>query len=283
MHLQRRPGILCSNDAKSCYDCILHAIASLALQRLGMPIQPINCMLVTIQEFKHHIRTAHGTSESALENDSNISFQGICQGNGAGPTIWVAVSAPLIEMMRNAGHGITYKAPLSHAKDHLVGFAFVDDTDIVQGDLTATDLSIEDIYTCMQEGINRWEGGLKATGGAICPDKSFVYPIAFTWDDTGEYTFLSPNEINIPLTVKDDKEVRHALEQVLSSEGRETLGVYLAPNGTMTEQIQAMKKKVQKWCANISAGRLPPREAWQCVSTTIMKSLQYPLPALTLS
>ena len=41
--------------------------------------------------------------------------------------------------------------------------------------------------------------------------------------------------------------------------------------------------KVEHWCNQIKVGHLPAREAWQCVSSTILKILQYPLPELTLS
>ena len=34
-------------------------------------------------------------------------FQGILQGNGCGPVLWLAVSTQLIEMMQTRGHGIT--------------------------------------------------------------------------------------------------------------------------------------------------------------------------------
>jgi hypothetical protein len=37
----RAPGALCSNDAKSCYDCIVHSVAMLAYQRLGIPSPPV--------------------------------------------------------------------------------------------------------------------------------------------------------------------------------------------------------------------------------------------------
>ena len=66
IRLQRKPAMLCSNHAKSCYNIIVHSIASLALQRLDMPIQPIQCMLVTIQELHHHVRTVFGTSSSSI-------------------------------------------------------------------------------------------------------------------------------------------------------------------------------------------------------------------------
>ena len=98
--------ILVSNDAKSCYDRIVHSIASIAMQRMGLPIQPVKCMLVTIQNMKHHVRTAFGESDSFMANEDMLPFQGCLQGNGSGPTLWLAVSAPLMEMMRTAGHGV---------------------------------------------------------------------------------------------------------------------------------------------------------------------------------
>ena len=159
--------MLCSNDAKSCYNCIVHSIASLACQRLGLPPEPITCMLVTIQELEHHIRTSYGTSDTSMSNELPTPLQGIFQGNGAGPAIWIVVSTPLIEMMRGAGHGLRFDSPLSHSTDSIVGFAFVDDTDIVSGNLTATEITFNEVATEMQQAINRWEGGLKATGGAI--------------------------------------------------------------------------------------------------------------------
>ena len=114
----------------------------MALQRLGLPPGPVTCMLTTIQQFKHHVRTTFGDLEIKLQNNTPTPFQGICQGNGAGPTIWVAVSTPLIEMMRAAEHGLAFETPLTGYKEKLIGFAFVDDTDLVEGNLSRTDFSL---------------------------------------------------------------------------------------------------------------------------------------------
>ena len=37
----KRPGLLCSNDAKSCYDRIVHSVAALAYKRIGVPKPPL--------------------------------------------------------------------------------------------------------------------------------------------------------------------------------------------------------------------------------------------------
>ena len=62
---------------------------------------------------------------------------------------------------------------------------------------------MEDMQESMQESINRWEGGLKATGGAIAPGKSWVYAIDFTFDDKGDWSYTQPEEIDFDFTVKD--------------------------------------------------------------------------------
>ena len=62
LRMSRTNGFLSSNDAKSCYDRILHSVASLAMQRVGMPLGPIQCMLKSLQGMQHFIRTAYGLS-----------------------------------------------------------------------------------------------------------------------------------------------------------------------------------------------------------------------------
>ena len=62
LRLLRQAGGLCSNDAKSCYDRIVHWIAIISLMRLGMPYQPIFSMFETLQNSWHYIATAFGIS-----------------------------------------------------------------------------------------------------------------------------------------------------------------------------------------------------------------------------
>ena len=135
----------------------------------------------------------------------------------------------------------------------------------------------------MQRGINSWEGGIKATGGAIRPDKSFVYPISFDWDEHGAYEFHEPDPETHPLTVRNEFNVEEDLEQVSPSRGYETLGVFLAPDGSQNDQFEILKTKANKWADQIRSGHLPAQEAWQCISSTIIKTMEYPLPASMLS
>ena len=95
---------LCSNDAKSCYDRIVHSVASLAMQRMGIEQAPIVCMFTTIQRLDHYIRTVYGDSKLSFSGKLwTVPIQGVGQGNGAGPQIWAVVSTPVLNMLRAEG------------------------------------------------------------------------------------------------------------------------------------------------------------------------------------
>jgi hypothetical protein len=56
-----------------------------------------------------------------------------------------------------------------------VGYSFVDDSDNVQSDGSTEEITI----TKLQESVDLWEGGLKMTGGALGPEKSYWYLVNF--------------------------------------------------------------------------------------------------------
>ena len=178
---QRTPGALCSNDAKTCYDRIIHSFASLCLQRLGSPIKPIISMFSTIQKLDHHIRTIHGTSSTSFSGKNWVSpIHRVGQGNGAGPQIWAAVSTPLLYLLRSEGCGSFLQSAMTLENIQFVGYAFVDDTDLVTSRYDNT--SGHEVCQDIQGSLDAWQGGLHASCGAIVPEKSQWYFIDFNWN-----------------------------------------------------------------------------------------------------
>ena len=120
-----------------------------------------------LQTVKQKICKAYG--------DSNLDYggsflskplQGIGQGNGVEPAIWVEISMVLISIMRQMGYGQYILSALSLSALVMAVFAFVDDTDIIH--------SANDPHTCPfevlqqeQTALNTWEGILRSTWGAI--------------------------------------------------------------------------------------------------------------------
>lgn len=278
---RRQAGALCSNDAKSCYDRITHSIASLALQRVGVPTPPLICMFTTIQMMEHRIRTVFGDSEIGFSGKLwAVPIQGVGQGNGAGPQIWALVSTPVLNMLREEGFGAAFEASISGDRIHFVGYAFVDDTDLIT--TLSLDATCAEVGLAMQRALDAWEGGIRATGGAIVPTKSFWYLVDFKWQ-RGEWSYKSIDSTPGELTVLDLDGRRCTLRRLAAHEADKTLGVYLAPDGNNDAQVKYLRTKAVTWAESIRVGMLPKRLAWQSLTTTILRTLLYPLPATTFS
>jgi hypothetical protein len=163
------PAALCCNDAKQCYDHILHANSNIYLQRVGGCPKTCFVRLGTLQQMQHHIKTAYRISKDSY-GCVQIPLQGVLQGNGAGPAIWMLISIPLINMLRTQGFGFKSTNILSGEEYQFACYTYVDDTDLIHiGD---SNTSPQNVFDGMQNMLNHWEGGLRATGGALVPKKS---------------------------------------------------------------------------------------------------------------
>jgi len=101
--VQNVPLGYCSTDAKSCYDRIVHIFAALSMRKLGVPKVVVTSMLEQVKSMAHYISTGFGVSSFSYSHPPSDPFQGVGQGNGAGPAIWAAVSAPLLEYLDSRG------------------------------------------------------------------------------------------------------------------------------------------------------------------------------------
>ena len=280
LRIKRKPGVICANDAKACYDRILHFAAYTALRRAGLTEAATTSMLRPIQGMTHNIRTAYGDSKIEYGGDQwDRDPSGICQGNGAGPAIWALVSSPLLKMLRKAGYGAKLHAAIGDTFIHLAGFAFVDDADTIQ---TGSDTQhIDTIVAEAQDQLTLWEQGLRATGGGIEGSKSDFAVIDFKWDE-GQWQYAPKNE-NHTLSVPMPAGGRELLKQTGTSEARRTLGVWQAPDGNEIKQMEKMTEKASEWSRNIRKGFLSRQDIAFGVKTSLYPSITYGLMATALT
>jgi hypothetical protein len=176
----RMDAALCYNDAKSCYDRIVHSIASILMQQHNVPASACICVFTTLQNMHHTLRTIYGDSNSDyIGNLWAVPYSGVGQGNCAGPAMWAALSTPVLKMMKDEGFGFMYKTSIEGKQLHFVGYSFVDDTDIIQSGQPGEPFQVLNMR--IQAAMDTWEGGLRDTGGALEPEKSFLYLIQFFW------------------------------------------------------------------------------------------------------
>ena len=278
---KKRPAALCSNDAKSCYDRIVHSVASLCMQRLGVPPAPIVCMFTTIQNLEHRIRTIYGDSKIGFSGALwAVPIQGVGQGNGAGPQIWAAVSTPVLNLLREEGYGAYFQPAISAEKLSFVGYAFVDDTDLLSV-LEDKEADYRRVAEHMQEALAAWERGIRATGGAIVPEKSHWYLIDFKWTN-GHWRYALIDDSPASISVKDSEGNVKVLQRLSANEARRSLGVCLAPDGNNNAEFLELVDKAKIWADSIRTGHLPRHLVWESMKTTVLKSIQYSLPTTTL-
>ena len=127
---QRQALAFAMNDAKGCYDRISHSFAVLTLMSFGLARSVAVVLFATLQRACHLISTSFGHSK-AVYGDEPVPLSGVGQGNGIGPSLWALISTKILDAMQHAGHRVTLRSSLSGSPLCLVGFGFVDNTDLV--------------------------------------------------------------------------------------------------------------------------------------------------------
>ena len=279
----RKVVLLASSDLEACYDRIIHTAAALALLRVGIPHTKINSMFETIQKMTHRIRTLFGDSvitwggdvNSPLENWKNYP-QGVLQGNACGPTIWTLVSSMIFEILHKRGFAVEFCTAISKETFKLVGFAYVDDSDLIQ---TGTDPTR--VLASMQNLINMWGSLIDVTGGALSVEKSWWYMIDYVWR-RGSWVATDAGT-NLDLVATSSSGDRVSLKRLHAHEASKMLGIFIAPDGNKTALINDMKTSAINWGSKMRYGHSTRHEAWTALKVNISAKLKYPLPACSLT
>ena len=264
-------------DAKSCYDRIPPPLACLCLRRQGLPQNIIDSSFNSIKDMTHHIRTAYGISNDTYERDEDSFIHGILQGNGAGPCIWVMLSSPILDMLSHTGNGAVLNLGNGETVK-VVAFAFVDDIDLIQK------LPKENPLAALQHDFDIWNKGLQTASGALVWEKCDVYILQYLWNGRlhswtlADQEYCPDGSINIidngitrPITRKDP------------SEATLSLGVMFAPSGSMKDQVERLRANAEAWADLLRVKRSSSEAVWYSLTASIMKSIEYPLLATSMS
>ena len=81
-------------------------VAALTLCGVGMATAPTMEMRESSQKAIHWVCTAFGVSNLGYKGPQHTPFQGVGQGNSAGPTTWALTSALLLSIVAIQGFGV---------------------------------------------------------------------------------------------------------------------------------------------------------------------------------
>jgi len=238
VHFQQEPAALCSNDAKSCYDCIVLLAAALWLCHWGASIPVVTSMITTFEGMTHHIWTAFGdSSQGEGRKQWSHPVMGIGQGNRAGPQIWAAICTPLFDIMQLDSFITNICCAMSGQDLQLAGFAFMDDTYFCIAGQSSVGATIVDL---MQQSVTQWEGLLTATGGALVPEKCFWYLLEFKQSNR-QWKYSAKTCMQASIQIRDTNNQSWTINRLEPHEARWTLGVCLAPDGNCQAKLEYLK------------------------------------------
>mmetsp|Transcript_5090 Transcript_5090/g.7785 ORF Transcript_5090/g.7785 Transcript_5090/m.7785 type:complete len:370 (-) Transcript_5090:162-1271(-) len=294
--LTRRPLSIAAIDLCSCYDRIQHCIAGMAMRKYGHKTPPIMCRFTTRQEIEVSLRTGFGDSElrkpkdlylipiDARGNPISVAIQGVGQGSpdsSDGPVLWAIVSTAVLDVMRNLGYGITIKCTRSGESLNTLGCLFVDDSTYFQQSPTH---SVPVVVERTQLAITDLQGLIKATGGAFNPlqEKSYWWLMSYNWNNGKSHLMTKP-AFPAELQTQDTFDEHCLLHRREVDCAKVILGVAQAPKNDGKAMTKHLRDKATNWTKSTQGSKLSKQAVCVAITSTIPKSLKWPLAACTLT
>ncbi len=125
------PMIVLGNDFADCYDRVALPVASVALQSLGILIEAVQVLLLTMQTMQYFLRTRFGESTKSYGGSMEDRMQGFGQGNTAAGPGFLAISAQIVNAYLRDGHGSRTLTSYSHRVLTLAAMLYVNNTDMI--------------------------------------------------------------------------------------------------------------------------------------------------------
>jgi hypothetical protein len=122
---------------------------------------------------------------------------------------------PVINMLKTAGFGFRVGTVILGDKFSFVCYTFIDDSDIVHSCLhTSISGDTASLVLQMQNAVDTWEGGLRASRGMLVSTKSYWFLIHFVFEQNC-WQFARFNETPGNIIVRDNPgTARVELEQL---------------------------------------------------------------------
>ena len=273
----KQPGIIFASDLMQCFDRMAHPVCSLVFRRLGVPATVIQCMLLTIQQMQHRVRTGYGDSTFTYGNNKTHPLQGGGQGNGASLPLWLAISCILIAMLEDRVIGVRMQTAISLQILIYISIMYVDDTDILLSDISGHD-TLHDVFKRALRAARTWEEAVLVSGGAVRPKKCYWSAIDFRWKN-GNWSYMPMKDFQDEIWVKDTTGTPKQVARFDVDNSKDGLGIHINPNGKMNKQIEYVGQKITKWIKKLKPSPLSKHHTYIAANTAIFRTIIYALPA----
>jgi hypothetical protein len=267
------------NDAASCYDRIIPALASLIGRKLGMHRNVVFVHASTLEETKYKLKTSLGVSDEFYENCQAFAIYGTGQGSGNSPAIWCIVSSVLFSCHQSKAHGAYFCTPDQEMSVSLSMIGFVDDSTGQTNQFSSNDQSQPALLRAiMQIDAQLWSDLLWLSGGLLELGKCSYHHLHFDFEPDGTAT-MRGGIFGAPLQVIDKSTntlVNIKAKSVYTP--HKTLGHYKAPAGKNTTQLNVLCANSDHYARLVLTSPCNQMDSWYFYTAIYLKSLGYVLP-----
>lgn len=277
----RRTLITFDNDAASCYDRIIPALASLINRKYGMHRQVVLLHGKTLQEVKYKLKTALGVSDDAYSHSIHFPIYGTGQGSGNSPMVWLFLSATLFDAHNEIAHGATFQDPTGTISTHMTLSGFVDDTNTALNDwLPQHQANLTELLHLIQQDAQYWNDLLFISGGKLELSKCSFHVLRFDFQSDG--TPRPSRDLPPPLILQDAVSGAPIEVSALPIDTpHKILGHWKAPAGSGAKQLKHLSTKAVSVSTLIYTGPFSRHGAKLVYRAKYVSFLSFVLPQCT--
>ena len=279
-YCSRRTLFNFDNDATSCYDRIIIALASIINRKYGLHQRIVALHANTLQQARFHLRTANGMSNESYSHCIRFPIYGSRQGSGNSPAIWLFISSTLCDVHNKISHGATFTNPQGTETVKLSMVAFVDDSTGTYNDFQPqSEPPIQTMLPHAQHDCQTWNDLLWCSGGKLELPKCSYHVLRFEFLPNGTAKPIKSCD-DLLLVVRDAETgdqiqipAKHA------DDPHKTLGHWKSPiQNRHSKQLTTLKTNALDISLLIGTGALTRHGADLAYHAIYCASLKFVLP-----
>jgi hypothetical protein len=278
-YASRRSLFQFDNDAMSCYDRIILALASIISRKYGQHRQVVLVHAKTLEEARYRLRMALNLSATEYSHCMQFPLYGSGQGSGNSPCIWMCISSTLFEVHSTQAHGATFVSPDGTRSIRITMVGFVDDTTGSCNDFRPqTQMPIRELAKRMEADAQTWQDLVHVSGGGLELTKSSFQALYFKFEPSGKPRVVL-DAVSDCIHIRDSKTgLILPINAMRANETRKTLGHYKGPaDSKQRRQLADISKKAKTLSVRIAISPVSRYGTTLSYYSMFLPTVKYPL------
>ncbi len=277
-YLSRTNLAVFHNDATSCYDRIVIALANLIARRYGMSQEVCSIHGETLAKMKYFVSTALGISEGSYCNTTMTPVHGTGQGSCASPPVWLQICSVLFDCHEQLSTGAEFFAPDRQTVVDNSMAGYVDDTKCITNDMNQTHPhTVDELVATMQEDTQIWGDLLYTSGGALEIPKCNFYIMHWQFDESGLPRLDAKLDTTIQLN-NGDRTESVSLRNDSVTQAHKTLGCWKSARRDQKRQEIALRERSDTYARTIMSSAVNRRDNWTAYYAIYQTGMTFVLP-----